>query len=131
MSANGDENDGEILGANSNEGTSIGQEGWSGHTVCGYKLLFAFLSSGASLIAFQARQARDIYVLTMRNDANLFAWLYLGATMLGFPAAVLIGYVQAAETFRPLFNRLGCKRGEWGRMHRTSTFAFFSRQLDC
>ena len=63
------------------------------------------LSSGASLIAFQARQARDIYVLTMRNDANLFAWLYLGATMLGFPAAVLIGYVQAAETFRPLFNR--------------------------
>ena len=115
MSANGDENDGEILDANSKEGTSIGQEGWSGHTVCGYKLLFAFLSSGASLIAFQARQARDIYVLTMRNDANLFAWLYLGATMLGFPAAVLIGYVQAAETFRPLFNRLGCKRGEWGR----------------
>ena len=96
-------------------GTTIGQEGWSGHSLCGYKIRFASLAAGLGVFGFCSVSARDLYVLTMRSDASHFAWLYILTNLLGYPIAAMIGYIQNAETLQPMFTKLGCKREEWGR----------------
>ena len=94
---------------------SIGQDGYSGHKVCGYKAMFATISASLQSISFQSRSARNIFVLVLRHDAAFYATWNLITAIISLPLTLLIGYVQGAEILRPVFDRLGMKYETWGR----------------
>lgn len=93
---------------------SIGQDGYSGHKVCGYKAMFATISASLQSISFQSRSARNIFVLVLRHDAAFYATWNLITAIISLPLTLLIGYVQGAEILRPVFDRLGMKYETWG-----------------
>ena len=94
---------------------SIGMERGSGHSICGFKLLFATMLWSAFIGQIGLPIVSGIMVNTFRADGNLFGTLQLIAGFLALVFAAFAGYLQDIGLYGICFERWGCPRKTWGR----------------